>query len=300
MASQEYQQESFDLKTYARDLENINANDIDLSNAMKATETAETMPSFNYITELWERCKNLNCTDIKREQDYYGGKFTFLWKELWYSKHEDESREDPYLYLNGKQISSSKFLEEFKNLKQNINTAENQKAEFTKKLGNGYNNAKFDEIWFSLKKINTNDIRFSMNKGEFYYQMKSEYNYSEYVSNVTFKWWKLKINGFNKEFNIDEWLRVAALVNYIQKDLSINPIKTDGMWASWKYQRSTFWDLERDIVLSPIDKDIVKSGIVSKYFPSIKDNKEFLNYVNNLKINRVDHNSYEWMDNLYD
>ena len=34
-------------------------------------------------------------------------------------------------------------IDKVKNLKQNINTAENQKAEFTKKLGNGYNNAKF-------------------------------------------------------------------------------------------------------------------------------------------------------------
>jgi len=52
MASQEYQQESFESKYYTKDLENVNANNINLSNAMRATETAEITPNFNYITIL--------------------------------------------------------------------------------------------------------------------------------------------------------------------------------------------------------------------------------------------------------
>lgn len=290
MLNQEYKQESFDLENQTnQDLKDVvdsgNADKVDFSSAvLSSIEQNNEALSFGELTKLGEQCKNLNCDDVKWESNYYWGKFSFSWKELSYSKHEDESREDPNLLYNGQKVSLSEFKAKLNDLKQIIGKAEYKKTEFKNNMDAGYNKANLDKVWLSLEYVNDKNVRFSMSEEKFYYQMKSKYNGSEFTSNITVQWWELRIDGFNGPFNLEEWLRVVALVNYIKKDLTDHPVNKNRMWASWKFHRSTFWDLERDIVLNPVDRDILNNKIISKYFPSIKGSNEFLNYINNIKI----------------
>jgi len=105
---------------------------------------------------------------------------------------------------------------------------------------------------------------------------------------VTMDWDKklksIKIDKLNiGPFTPQEWFRIANLINWIKYNIKENPKWAPASdriwWKYWKYQRS--WnELERDITNSNMDVDILDNATVNKYYPSIKWNQEFLNYIN--------------------
>lgn len=275
-----------DLETQTNNLlNNMDSNQVSFSSSIEKSEIADDLINFR------KHCDALNCDEIKSDWAEGQGRknsFTYFWKKITYWENEDWKLN---FKIDGVEVSDSwKILFILNDLDRSITLAENKKNIFIKNLENSYRNANFDRIWLSVDKINSNNLlSFSVNKNEFHYKAKTNYHMDNvfgcFYSNITVEWWKLKIDGFGKKFQMEEWLRVVALVNRIQKEFWTSP-KSSHIWGSWNFHRSTFWDLERDIIWSPFDKDILKSDIVSEFFPSIKGDKDFLNYINNLKVKK--------------
>ena len=93
---------------------------------------------------------------------------------------------------------------------------------------------------------------------------------------------QVKIPGLNQAFqNIEEWIRVANLINFIKNNIKENPrwSKARLFWKLWNYTRKE-WKLIRNVEKSMIDYVILKEDTVNIYYPSIKNSSEFINYIN--------------------
>ena len=84
--------------------------------------------------------------------------------------------------------------------------------------------------------------------------------------------------------SIEEWLRTANLINFIKDNAKKNPYWKSAVGRSWGtywyYHRSNGWDLERDVVNNMNDFNILESDTVEKYYYMIKDNEDFIHYIN--------------------
>ena len=93
---------------------------------------------------------------------------------------------------------------------------------------------------------------------------------------------QVKIPGLNQSFqNIEEWIRVANLINFIKNNIKENPrwSKARLFWKLWNYTRKE-WKLIRNVERSMIDYVILKEDTVNIYYPSIKNSSGFVNYIN--------------------
>lgn len=115
--------------------------------------------------------------------------------------------------------------------------------------------------------------------------------YSERISVYADESWEkiksIKIDWLDMEFeDIDEWFRVANLINWIKKNKKDNP-----KWKSaWRY-RWSYGDyirkggkLDRDVTRSSYNVVILSAPVVTQLYSSIKDNQEFIDYINSNKV----------------
>jgi hypothetical protein len=86
--------------------------------------------------------------------------------------------------------------------------------------------------------------------------------------------------------NIDEWFRVANLINWIKKNKIDNP-----KWKSaWRYRWSygdyirKDWKLDRDVTWTPDNVVILSVPVVNQLYPSIKNSQKFLDYINSDRV----------------
>ena len=87
------------------------------------------------------------------------------------------------------------------------------------------------------------------------------------------EWLKFKDN--------EECLRVVNLLLWLKRN-KYQWIE-DSRDRLWKY-KWVRWELERDNLEVPFDIDILKESTIDKYYPSIKNSQEFLDYINNRKL----------------
>ena len=78
--------------------------------------------------------------------------------------------------------------------------------------------------------------------------------------------------------NNDEFIRIIDLLIWLENDAAIFSRDADYEWYYW-WQN---WKLRR-WVNNFIDTTVLKSSTLKKYFPSIKNNEEFLKYINWLR-----------------
>lgn len=115
--------------------------------------------------------------------------------------------------------------------------------------------------------------------------------YSESITVCADESWEkiksIKIDWLGMEFeDIDEWFRVANLINWIKKNKKDNP-----KWKSaWRYRWSyndyirKGWKLDRDVTGSLNNVVVLSAPAVIQLYPSIKDKQEFLDYINSSKV----------------
>ena len=94
----------------------------------------------------------------------------------------------------------------------------------------------------------------------------------------------VKVDWLNMEFtNIDEWFRIANLINWIKKNKIDNPKwknASNRLW--WKYDDYMWYDgkLDRNITGTTFNLVILSAPVVNQLYPSIKNKQEFIDYIN--------------------
>jgi len=133
-------------------------------------------------------------------------------------------------------------------------------------------------LWAKINEIPTLNFQEVYNCNISFNMDNDNYEFGLYSNNwiwtrVKIKNNTLRVGSYDQNFSIDEWLRVACLLNKIK-------IKKYQQHSYWHFQRSTFWDLERDIKNNPFDENILENKVLKKYFPSIHKSQKFLDYLN--------------------
>ena len=93
---------------------------------------------------------------------------------------------------------------------------------------------------------------------------------SKKIKSITIEWINTTID------DRDEWFRTVNLINWIHNNAEENP----RWWKYWLYHRSTGWDLERDVRNNMFDVDILENDYLEEYFPTIHEDDDFLDYIN--------------------
>jgi len=98
----------------------------------------------------------------------------------------------------------------------------------------------------------------------------------------------IKVDWFDMEFkNVEEWFRVANMINWIKKNKKDNPkwkSASNRLW--WKYD-DYFWNnwcLDRNITGTTINLNILSVSAVDQLYSSIKNNQNFIDYINSDKV----------------
>lgn len=86
--------------------------------------------------------------------------------------------------------------------------------------------------------------------------------------------------------DIKEWIRVANLLNRLKHNMENEPIgkpmpRLHSDARLGKYKRES-WSLMREVSKSPNDIEILRKYTLNKYYPTIKDSNEFLEFINRL------------------
>lgn len=112
----------------------------------------------------------------------------------------------------------------------------------------------------------------------------------------------MKIDWLDIEFNnIKEWIRVANLINWLKRNMKLNPIWTLVQRVPNKkelllYARE-WWSLIRDVKNDINDIEVLTEDIIGKWYPAIKDSNEFCRFVNMMLDNiSKDNSQYAWRD----
>ena len=187
----------------------------------------------------------------------------------------DKYRETDYLDIKNQFVTRT--VEESET--DSHNEIKNMTAEIIKTMNNVYRASKRKDPEFEVDEKQNKEWVIA-------WTFKSRW-FTEKVT-VIMDWNKklksIKIDKLNiGPFSPKEWFRIANLINWIKYNIKEYPkwASASGRlwWKYWKYQRS--WaELERDVINSNLDVDILDNATVNKYYPSIKWNKEFLNYIN--------------------
>ena len=88
------------------------------------------------------------------------------------------------------------------------------------------------------------------------------------------EWLKFKDN--------EECIRVVNLLVWLKRNKYQWREDATGWWL-WDYQWAR-WELERNVPNWPFDVDILKKSTIDKYYPSIKNSQDFLDYINNREL----------------
>lgn len=114
--------------------------------------------------------------------------------------------------------------------------------------------------------------------------------YSEPITIVMENWWEIKsikIDWLDMEFkNVEEWFRVANLINWIKKNKQDNPKWKGATGYMWGKYADYIWNwgaLERNVTGWLDNITILKVATANKY-PSINGNKKFIDYINSDKV----------------
>lgn len=114
---------------------------------------------------------------------------------------------------------------------------------------------------------------------------------SEPITINTWDWWtitSLRVDWINMDFNdIEEWFRVSNLINWIKKNKKDHPnwqTASNRVW--WRYEEyfRNNWQLDRNITGTLNNLIILEYNTVITKYPSIKNNKEFIDYINSSNV----------------
>ena len=86
--------------------------------------------------------------------------------------------------------------------------------------------------------------------------------------------------------DIKEWIRVANLLNRLKYNMGNEPVgkpmpRLHPDARLGKYKRES-WSLMREVSKSPSDIEILRKDTLNKFYPSIRDSNEFLEFINKL------------------
>ena len=119
------------------------------------------------------------------------------------------------------------------------------------------------------------------------------WNFSEPITLYADESWEniksVRIDWLDMTFSdVEEWFRVANLINFIKGNKRANPKWTSAGWEKGYCNYGDYirkhWKLDRDIEYWPDNVIILRANAVNDRYSSIKERQKFLDYINSSKV----------------